>query len=251
MALPASTASLRAHASQFRRLLFPDLCLSCSAHVSRQGVVCPPCWGRLQFIEKPYCAVSGMPFAHDFGGDLTSAEVLASPPAYDIARAATVHAGVAQTLVTRLKYGDRTDLAPWMAQWMARAGAQLLADCDIVVPVPLHPLRFWTRRYNQSAELGRALCQQTGLHFAPEALHRKKATKRQVGLKAGQRHRNVQGAFLVPEEHKITVAGRRVLLIDDVLTTGATVESAARALRRAKPAQINVLTFSRVVPWMD
>lgn len=250
MALSASTASLREHASQFRRLLFPDLCLSCSAHVSRQGVVCPQCWDSLLFIEKPYCAVSGMPFSHDFGDDITSAEVLASPPPYDIARAATVHQGVAQTLVTRLKYGDRTDLAPWMAQWMARAGASLLADTDIIVPVPLHPMRFWTRRYNQSAELARAISHHSSIAFEPDALHRKKATKRQVGLKAGQRQRNVQGAFVVPEERKIDLAGRRVLLVDDVLTTGATVESAACALRRAKPAKINVLTFSRVVPWM-
>lgn len=191
-----------------------------------------------------------MPFSHDFGDNITSAEVLASPPPYTVARAATVHHGVAQTLVTRMKYGDRTDLAPWMAQWMCRAGSELLSNSDIVIPVPLHRMRFWTRRYNQSAELARAISREANLTFTPEALIRTKATKRQVGLKANQRQLNVRGAFIVPPANEIDVAGRRVLLIDDVLTTGATVESAARALKKAKATQINVLTFSRVVPWM-
>lgn len=181
---------------------------------------------------------------------MTSAAVLASPPPYSVARAATVHSGVAQTLVTRMKYGDRTDLAPWMAQWMCRAGQALIDNSDIVVPVPLHPVRFWTRRYNQSAELARAIARQSGLPFQPEALARTRATKQQVGLKANQRQLNVRGAFKVPAAHEIDVAGRRVLLIDDVLTTGATIESAARALKKAKADKINVLTFSRVVPWM-
>ena len=178
---------------------------------------------------------------------MVSADVLANPPAYDKARAACVHAGVARQMVTRLKYNDRTDLAPWMARFMARAGTELVAGADVIVPVPLHWLRFWTRRFNQSAELARALSAQTGLPMEPAVLLRARRTRRQVGLTATQRRTNVRGVFAVPADRRITVHGRGVLLVDDVLTTGATVEAAAGALKRAGAASVAVLTFSRVV----
>ncbi|WP_306119573.1 MULTISPECIES: ComF family protein [unclassified Roseitalea] len=232
-------------------VLFPDACLACGRHVDRQGGLCTQCWPQIAFIERPYCAVTGAPFAHDFGDMLVSAEAMANPPDYERARAACVHAAIARQLATRLKYGDRTHLAPWMARWMVRAGADLLADCDVIVPVPLHRLRFWRRRYNQSAELARAVGARTGLPMQPAALVRRRATRPQVGLTARQRDANVRGVFAVPEGGRIAVAGRRILLIDDVLTTGATINAAARALNRAGATGVDVLTFSRVVPGRD
>lgn len=232
-------------------MLFPDSCLACGRHVDRHGALCAACWPDIAFIEQPLCAVSGLPFAHDFGGHMVSAEALANPPAYDRARSACVHAGVARQLVTRLKYNDRTDLGPWMARFMARAGRELLAEADIVVPVPLHWVRLWTRRFNQSAELARALSAQSGLPMDAGALVRRRRTRRQVGLTATQRQTNVRGVFVVPDEKRIAIKGRSVLLVDDVLTTGATVEAAARTLCRAGAARIEVLTFSRVVPGRD
>lgn len=157
-----------------------------------------------------------------------------------------VYSGVARDLVQRLKFQDGTDLAPSMARWMARAGAELIADAEFVVPVPLHRMRFLRRRFNQSAELARALSVQTGLAFAPEILERSKKTRHQVGLRASERTENVRAAFRVPVAQAARIRGRRLLLVDDVLTTGATVSSAARALKRAGAARVDVLTFARV-----
>lgn len=229
-------------------MLFPDSCLACGRHVDRHGALCAACWPDIAFIERPFCEVSGAPFAHDFGRHMVSAEALANPPAYDRARSACVHTGVARQLVTRLKYNDRTDLAPWMARFMARAGRELIADADVIVPVPLHWVRLWTRRFNQSAELARALAGQAAVTMDATALVRKRRTRRQVGLTAAQRQTNVRGVFIVPQDRRIAVAGRNVVLVDDVLTTGATVEAAARALDKAGAARVDVLTFSRVVP---
>ncbi|WP_421856924.1 ComF family protein [Oricola sp.] len=229
-------------------VLFPDTCLACRTHVAARGTLCPDCWGEVHFIDAPFCAVTGLPFQHEFGEAMISAEALANPPPYRRARAAVVHAGVARQLVHRLKYADHAELAPWMASWMVRAAGPLCTETDIVVPVPLHRRRFLLRRYNQAAELARAVARQSVLPFAPEALRRVKATQRQVGLSARERHANVRGAFAVPAAFEIEVAGRSVLLIDDVYTTGATIVAAARALMKAGAAHVDVLTFSRVVP---
>jgi len=229
-------------------VLFPDTCLACRTHVAARGTLCPDCWNRLHFIAEPVCAVTGTPFQHEFGDNMVSAEALADPPPFRRARAAVLHDGIARQLVQRLKYGDQSELAPWMAQWMLRAGGALVADCDVVVPVPLHARRYLARRYNQSAELARAIAAKGGLAFEPAALIRTKPTRRQVGLTATQRQANVRGAFRVGGENEIAIAGRSVLLVDDVYTTGATIRAATQALLRAGAADVDVLTFSRVVP---
>lgn len=247
MRLDELGTSLKRPVSAMRSMLFPDLCLGCSAHVASQGTLCPECWAQLAFIERPYCEVTGIPFAHEFGDRIVSAAAIADPPRYDRARAVAIHDNLARRLVTRLKYADRTDLAPWMARWMKRAGNELIADSDIIVPVPLHRLRFWTRRYNQSAELARALATQTGKPMVPDVLVRTRQTRQQVGLGQRERTENVRGAFAVPDRAQIKVQGRNILLIDDVMTTGATIDAACKALRKAKSGRIDVLTFSRVV----
>jgi ComF family protein len=185
----------------------------------------------------------GTPFSHDMGEGFLSAEAIANPPPFQRARAAVSYDGVARRMVQGLKYHDRTDLARWMAGWMARAGAELLADADIVVPVPLH-----RRRFNQSAELARALARRSGKPFEPAALVRVKVTRQQVGLGLREREDNVRGAFRVPPEADIKVRGRRVLVVDDVYTTGATVSAVARALKRGGATAVDVLTFARVLP---
>jgi ComF family protein len=150
--------------------------------------------------------------------------------------------------VQSLKYGDRTDLAPWMARWMLRAGSELVAEADVVLPVPLHWRRFFTRRFNQSAELARTIATLSGKAFHPTAIRRVKITRQQVGLGVTERQDNVRAAFRVPPEHEIAVRGRRILLVDDVYTTGATVTSATKALKRTGAAAVDVLTFARVLP---
>ncbi|PRD40941.1 amidophosphoribosyltransferase [Phyllobacterium phragmitis] len=237
-------------AEQVAGLLFPPQCSGCGREVSDPGTVCGTCWSRLRFIDRPYCAVMGTPFAHDLGENFLSAEAIADPPPFQRVRAAVVHDGVPRRMVVGLKYHDQTNLAPWMARWMVRAGGELIADCDVIVPVPLHAFRFWARRFNQAAELARAVARQTDKPFEPEALLRVKRTRQQVGLATTERQRNVSGAFRVPQAEAIKISGRNILLIDDVYTTGATVKAATRALLRAHAASVDILTFSRVLPDM-
>jgi len=223
----------------------PPLCAVCRLPVDGKGL-CPSCWSRLSFITPPYCERLGIPFAFDPGPGVLSMEAIASPPAYNRARAAVRFDDVSRALVHALKYGDRLDLAPMMGRWVSRAGAGLLAEADALVPVPLHWRRQWARRFNQSAMLAAAVSAQSGLPIAAGALKRVKATVQQVGLSRAERATNVQGAFKVPEEGRAAVLHRRLVLVDDVLTSGATVEGCARALLRAGAANVDVLVFARV-----
>jgi ComF family protein len=199
-------------------------------------------------IEPPYCARLGIPFAYDAGPGLLSMEAIADPPAYDRARAAVRYDDIARALVHAYKYGDRLDLAPLIGHWMARAGHELLAaDADGLVPVPLHWRRLWARRFNQSAALATEIGVIGKVPVLHGALKRRRATVQQVGLSKSERANNVQGAFRVPADAKAQVAGRRLILIDDVLTSGATLDTCARALLRAGAAHVDVLVFARVV----
>src|SRR5437773_8509109 len=224
----------------------PTLCVACREPVDGEGV-CAQCWSKLSFIARPFCPRLGIPFVYDPGPELLSMEAIASPPAYARARAAVRYADVAKTLVLALKYQDRTDLAPAMGRWMARAGQELLAEADVLVPVPLHWRRGWSRRYNQSGALARVISRQSGVKLASEALRRIRATEQQIGLSRPQRASNVQGAFKVAADRMADIQGRRVILIDDVLTSGATTDAFARALLRPTAAQVDVLVFARVV----
>jgi ComF family protein len=230
------------------RLLFPPVCVGCRKLVQQPGTACGACWPRLRFFERPWCEVMGTPFGHDMGEGFLSADAIANPPPFGRARSAVAYSGVARQMVQRLKYNDRTDLAPWMARWMLRAGAELLADTDIVIPVPLHWRRFLMRRFNQSAELARTVAAHSDKRFEPSALRRVKVTRQQVGLGLSERQDNVRGAFRVPPEAEIHIRGCRVLVVDDVYTTGATVFAVTKALKKAGAANVDVLTFARVIP---
>ena len=227
-------------------IALPTLCVSCRDPVDGEGV-CANCWAKLSFIAPPFCPRLGIPFVYDPGPDMLSMEAIANPPAYTRARAAVRYDDVARTLVHALKYQDRTDLAPAMGRWMARAGQELLDNADVLVPVPLHWRRGWSRRYNQSGALARIIERESGVKVAAEALRRIRPTEQQIGLSRPQRASNVQGAFKVAPDRQHLISDRRVVLIDDVLTSGATVDACARALLRAKAAAVDVLVFARVV----
>jgi ComF family protein len=225
----------------------PPLCPSCRAPLGDGVGLCATCWSKLSLIEPPYCARLGIPFTYDPGPGLLSMEAIADPPAYDRARAAVRYDDISRALVLSFKYGDRLDLVPMMGRWMARAGRELLSEADALLPVPLHWRRLWARRFNQSAALAGTISDIAGVPVLHSALKRVRATPQQVGLSKTERADNVQGAFRVPAEEKATVAGRRLVLIDDVLTSGATVDTCARALLRAGAAHVDVLVFARVV----
>jgi ComF family protein len=224
----------------------PTLCVACRAPVAGEGV-CAACWSRLSFIAAPYCPRLGIPFACDPGADVISEEALVRPPAYRRARAAVRYDDVARALVHALKYQDRTDLAPVMGRWMARAGAEVLGEADLVVPVPLHWRRLLARRFNQAGALARGMAAVAGRPVASGVLTRVRPTAHQIGLSRTERAANVQDAFRVPAGSEAALAGRRIVLVDDVLTTGATSEACARALTRAGAASVDVLVFARVV----
>jgi len=227
-------------------LALPPLCPACREPVIGRAL-CAGCWAKLNFIAPPYCERLGIPFAFDSGQGLLSLQAIADPPAYGRARAAVRYDDVARALVHAFKYGDRLDLAPTLGRWMAAAGRELLAEADGIVAVPLHWRRLWARRFNQSAALATVIAAESGVPLVHEGLRRVKATAQQVGLTRVQRADNIQGAFRVPAAGKAEVVGRRLVLVDDVLTTGATVDGCTRALLRAGAAHVDVLVLARVV----
>ena len=239
-------APLRAAFGAALNVALPPLCPACRELVGSNGL-CASCWSKLSLIAPPYCERLGIPFVYDPGPGVLSMEAIADPPAYHRARAAVRYDDIARTLVHSLKYGDRLALAPTAGGWMARAGRELLADADALVPVPLHWRRLWARRFNQSALLAKAISETTGVPVADNALKRVKATAQQVGLSQKERASNVQGAFQVPPEGRAEVKGRRLVLIDDVLTSGATADACARSLLRAGASNVDVVVFARVV----
>lgn len=239
-------AALAAAAGGVADMLYPPVCLGCGMLTDRHGGVCATCWTSLSFVEKPYCPILGTPFSHDMGEAIVSPDAIVDPPHFDRARAAVLYDGIAQSLVHALKYRDRTDLARTMAAWMLRASEGHVERCDAIVAIPLHRWRLVRRKFNQSAELARSLAALSGRPFLPASLVRHRPTRQQVGLGARQRQENVRGAFSISESGKAALFGRRVVLVDDVYTTGATVNAAARVLRAAGATDVTVLTFARV-----
>lgn len=250
-ARPAWRAAAAAAWAAFRDLLWPPQCLGCDSAVAMQGDLCGRCWTGLSFITQPYCPCCGLPFDHPVPEGLTCADCLAAAPPFARARAPFLYGGTARRLILAFKHGDRTDMAAALARRMAPAAAALLADADLVVPVPLHRRRLWRRRYNQAALLAGELARLADRPMAPHLLLRPRATPSQGGRSRSGRQRNVAGAFALAPGAGARIAGRRILLVDDVFTTGATVREAARVLRRGGAAAVDIVTLARVMADRD
>ena len=208
--------------------------------------LCMACWQKLTYLEAPLCDVLGLPFAYDQGPGSLSAQALADPPPWDRGRAAVVFDDAAKGLVHALKYRDNTEAGLFMARMMARVGRELVAEADLIMPVPLHRSRLWKRRFNQAAFLAQPIALAASKAFATDILLRNLPTRQQVGLKAEERRKNVRKAFQVPFEKQALVFGKTILLVDDVRTTGATLVACCEALKKAGAARVNVLTFALV-----
>ena len=236
-------------------LVLPPRCPSCGADVEQAGLICSSCWAELRILAPPWCDCCGRVFASlEAGNGTICGECLQEPPIYDHARAAFAYSGAARKLVLSLKHGDRLHVAPQLSDWLYRAlqGLPPLEDDTqprLVVPVPLHWRRLLTRKYNQAAELARALVKahgdQAGLVYAPHLVKRKRATPPQGSKQAPSRHLNVRAAFELVNPK--AVQGANIVLIDDVITTGATVNELAKVLKRAGAARVDVVAVTRVL----
>ncbi|WP_428522389.1 ComF family protein [Roseibium sp.] len=227
--------------------LLPRRCPCCERGVASGLGLCGSCWQEVRFLERPWCHRLGTPFTHNVGEGALSPRAIAEPPEFDRLRAVAYYSGPAKDLVLGLKFARRRELAEAMGIWMARAGAEFLRD-SLIIPVPLHWTRLWQRRFNQAGDLARVVAEVSGTEYAPFVLKRTKRTQQQVGLPAKERKRNVRRAFQVPGGQLQSLAGRSVVLVDDVYTTGSTVSACTKVLKSAGASTVDVLTFALADP---
>jgi ComF family protein len=232
--------------------VFPPLCIACREPVGEPYSLCAACWREVSFLEGPECARCGLPFEIDPGPETLCATCHARPPSFDRACSVLRYDEASKGPIIALKRADRLDVVPAFGRWLERSGRGLLDEADLIVPVPLHRVRLWLRRFNQAALLGATLSRMSGVAVDPLVLTRTRPTASQGAMPSARaRRRNVRGAFKVPPNRRHAVEGRTILLVDDVLTTGATVEACARALKRAGAARVLALTLARVVRPLD
>jgi ComF family protein len=243
---PGRTGMWRQGANWLADLVFPPVCQSCRAALTGHDALCAACWSQVSFIRPPLCDVLGLPMPYDTGGRMVSALAVAEPPVYDRARAVAHYAGVMRDLVHDFKFADRHAPRALLANLLFQAGRDLLADADVIVPVPLSRRRLLSRRFNQSAILAHDVARRGSLPYEPMALVRTRATAPQVGLTRGERKLNVRGAFAVRAGLAHVLSGRKVVLVDDVITTGATCGAAAKALKAAGAKRVDVLALALV-----
>ena len=227
-------------------LFLPPLCAGCGTQVSGHENLCATCWQDIDFIRPPYCDVLGIPLPYDPGGRIVSAAAMAFEPAYDRARAVARYSGTIRQLIHALKYSDRQDGWRLYGRWMKNAAEDLLPETDFLIPIPLNRRRLWFRRFNQAALLADALSRESGLKSEPLMLIRNRPTKSQVGLTPVQRRKNVSGAFSLPTRKRKAVKGAKILLVDDVITTGATAEACARKLKKEGAVRVDIVALARV-----
>ncbi len=229
-------------------LALPPRCPGCGAITPADHRFCAACWGRLEFLGPPWCAACHVPFGHDRGEGARCAACLADPPPHDGIRAAVAYGEVARGLALKLKYSGRLVCAATMARAMARL---MPAEAELLVPVPLHRWRLWSRGYNQAGLIAAALSRAHGVPSAPDLLRRVKATPVLRGLGARARARAVTGAFALAPDARGALAGRTVVLVDDVHTSGATANACARLLKRGGAARVILLCWARVLEGGD
>ncbi|MEZ5818052.1 MAG: ComF family protein [Hyphomicrobiaceae bacterium] len=230
-------------------VLVPPACLGCHVRLDQPDALCGSCWQAVGFIRPPLCDRLGIPLPYGRTGDvLISAAAAADPPAWGRARAAAIYASgsVVAGLIHAIKYADRHDSRRMLAQWLHEAGRELLVDADLIVPVPLTRRRLLVRQFNQSALLAREVSRLSGVPWAPTRLVKIRETRPQVMLSGTARRENLRGAFQVTRRGRSAIAGRKIVLVDDVITTGATAEAATKALIAGGAIRVDVLAVALV-----
>jgi ComF family protein len=227
--------------------VLPPRCIVTGDEVAAQGTLSPRAWAALDFISDPYCRSCGMPFELAVGEEAQCASCLSDPPPFATARAALKYNDASRSIILGFKHADKTHAVISFMPWLMRAGQAMLADADFIVPVPLHPYRLINRRYNQSAIIAFELGRQASKPVIADALIRVRNTPTQGHLKATERADNVRKAFMINQDHRKEIAGKNIIITDDVYTTGATVKECTHTLLDAGAANVHVLTVSRVV----
>lgn len=227
--------------------LLPPLCFGCNAHVENQGGLCADCWQGLRFITDPMCEACGFPFPHQMPKGVKCVNCVHHTPNYKKARAALGYDPGSRPLILAFKHGDKNQGLKTMGKWLKRAGETFITKADVIMPVPLHPARLRQRKFNQAALLAHALHRETGVPLDLLSLKRVKNTRTQGGLSRHRRAMNVSAAFRVPNDKKENVCSKSIIIIDDVQTTGATVDNCTRAVKKAGATAVYVLTLARVV----
>jgi ComF family protein len=228
--------------------ILPHRCLGCAEMIDGEASLCAECWRRLTLIGPPFCRCCGYPLPQVVADAPLCGVCAVEPPLYDRARTALRYDDGSRGMILRFKHADRTDIALTFGRLMLNAGRDLLADADLITPVPLHRWRLLQRGYNQAAMLAQALHQASGVPLAPDLIQRIAPTRSQQGLSGDQRQRNITSTvFRLHPWHRSKAEGKRILLIDDVLTTGATVTACVRSLQREGAEAVDVLTLARVV----
>ncbi|WP_045834839.1 ComF family protein [Hyphomicrobium sp. 99] len=227
-------------------MLLPPVCLGCRVRIMDHDALCPSCWQQINFVRPPLCDRLGLPLAVDTGAPTLSAAAIANPPDYDRARAVANFDGLMRVLIHGFKFHDSHNARRLFGRWLAEAGREILADADLLVPVPLARWRLLARRFNQAQILAAEAGRRSGKPINPFALVRSRSTPHQIGLTRAQRMRNVSGVFRVPQVELQNIAGKAIVLVDDVITSGATASAAARALKRAGARKVDVLALAIV-----
>lgn len=229
------------------RLIYPPRCVSCGEMVERDFALCASCWGQMDFIAGLVCDCCGTPLpGQDTGAPEYCDACLARPRPWARGRAAVLYRDKARKMVLAFKHGDRTDLARPASSWMLRAGRAILLPGMVVAPVPLHRWRLVSRRFNQSALLSQGVAEGAGVAHWPDLLHRTRKTRVQDGMGTDERYANLDGAIAVHPRYRERLRDRTVLLVDDVMTSGATLSAASEACLAAGADEVRVLVLARV-----
>ena len=228
-------------------IVFPPRCFGCNNFVSQQDGLCADCWNKIHFIDTPYCNACGHPFEYDQGANMLCGSCTQKHPPYYQGRAVLNYNEHSRKLITRFKYGDKIHASDMFGRWLVRSSNELLARSDFLIPVPLHKIRLFTRRYNQAALLAHSMHKYCRTTVLADALIRKKHTPPQASLTRTQRLGNVKNAFFVNRRYSKKLIDKTVLLIDDVTTTGATINACTVALLNAGVKEVNVITLAKTI----
>ena len=225
----------------------PPLCLNCDQGISRNQALCPSCWKAIHFITSPFCEQCGLPFEVPVEKGTLCTECLTDPPPFTAARSVYLYDEASKGMILKFKHGDQLHPSMAMGEWMRRVIQDFLPTVDLILPVPLHRWRLWRRRYNQAALLAKAMSRHTGKDVALDALRRIKPTASQGHQNRAERERNVKGAFGVDKNWHQQIKGKNLLLVDDVMTSGATIRACCTVLQKAGASTIYVATLARVM----